>query len=134
MKVVLPRDGDRIAPVLDTARAFVLVTLSSDGALTRHEVLVADRDPVAKATHIGRLGPGVLICGALSWPLEAMLTSAGMRVIPNTCGPLDEVAAAYLAGNLTELAFLLPGCPGRQQRHRRRHGRRWQSQVTTKGD
>jgi predicted Fe-Mo cluster-binding NifX family protein len=123
MKVVLPVDGDRISPVLDAARSFLLVTASSGGALTRKEVLIADADPVTKAKRIAKLGGEVLICGAISWPLEAMLTSAGMRVIPNTCGPLDEVIAAFFSGDLTAHAFLMPGCPGRQHRHRRRHGR-----------
>lgn len=123
MKVVLPMEGDRISPVLDAARSFALVTAGSDGALSRKEMLITDADTVTKAKRIAELGAGVLICGALSWPLEAMLTSAGVRVIPNTCGPVDEVAAAYFAGDLTEQAFLLPGCPGRQHRFRHHHGR-----------
>ncbi|MBN1605668.1 MAG: hypothetical protein JW940_03505 [Polyangiaceae bacterium] len=127
MKAVLPIDGNRISPVLDAARTFVLVAASSDGALTRKEVVIADEDPVTKAKRIAQLGANVLICGAVSWPLEAVLLSTGMRVIPNTCGPLNEVAAAYFAGGLTEQAFLLPGCPGRQHRHRHRHGRRWKN-------
>jgi predicted Fe-Mo cluster-binding NifX family protein len=127
MKVVIPVDGDRISPVLDAAKTFVLLTARPDGALTRRELFITEQDPVKKAKRIAELGAGVLICGAISWPLEAMLTSAGVRVIPNTCGPLNEVAAAYFAGGLTEHAFLLPGCPGRQQRHRRRHGRRWRN-------
>jgi len=124
MMIVLPIHGDRISPVLDTARSFALVTAGADGRLARKEVLIADADLVLKAKRIAELGAEVLICGALSWPLEAMLTTAGLRVIPNTCGPLDEVAAAYFAGDLTERAFLLPGCPGRRHRHRHRHGRR----------
>jgi predicted Fe-Mo cluster-binding NifX family protein len=125
MKVVLAIDRDRISPVLDAARCFLLLIASSDGALSRKEVFIADADPVTKAKRIAELGGCILICGAISWPLEAMLTSAGVRVIPNTCGPLDEVIAAFVAGNLTEQAFLMPGCPGRQQRHRHRHGKRW---------
>lgn len=113
--------------MLDTAKRFALVAAGSDGALSRKEVLIADAHPVTKAKRIAELDAGVLICGTISWPLEAMLTSAGIRVIPNTCGPLDQVAAAYFAGDLTEQAFLLPGCPGRQHRHRHRHGRRWRN-------
>jgi predicted Fe-Mo cluster-binding NifX family protein len=127
MKVVLPTDGDRISPLLDAARCFVLVGPSPDGALIRKQALIADADPITKAKRIVGLGGEVLICGAISWPLEAMLSSAGMRVIPNTCGPLEEVIAAFFAGGLTEQAFLMPGCPGRRHRHRHRHGRRWRS-------
>jgi predicted Fe-Mo cluster-binding NifX family protein len=125
VKVVLAIDRDRISPVLDAARCFLLVTAGSSGALIRKRLLIADADPVTKAKRIAQLGGRVLICGAISWPLEAMLTSAGMRVIANTCGPLDEVITAFFTGDLTEQAFLMPGCPGRRHRHRHRHGRRW---------
>lgn len=127
MKVIMPTDSDRISPVLDTARSFLLVTASSNGALTRKEMLIADADLVTKAKRIAELGGDVLICGAISWPLEVMLTSAGARVIPNTCGPIDEVLAAFFTGDLTDHAFLMPGCPGRQRRHCHRHGRKWRN-------
>ena len=123
MDVLLPTDGDRISPVLDAARSFLLVSTSAKGDQTRHQVLIAEADPIVKAKRIVALGAGVLICGAISWPLEVMLTSAGMKVIANTCGSLDEVVAAHFSGALTEQAFLMPGCPGRQHRHRHRHGR-----------
>jgi len=61
----------------------------------------------------------VLICGALSQALEALLLAAGLQVVPNTCGPVEEVANAYLSGRLTEGAFLMPGCCRRRRRVRR---------------
>jgi predicted Fe-Mo cluster-binding NifX family protein len=125
MQVVLAIDGDRISPVLDAARYFLLVTAGLDGALTHRKKYIAEADPVTKAKRIVELGGRTLICGAVSWPLEAMLNSAGIRVIPNTCGPLEEVIAAFFRGDLTEQAFLMPGCPGRQYRHRHRHGMKW---------
>ena len=127
MHVLLPTDGERISPVLDAARCFVLVSGSADGAQTRKQVLIPDADPIAKVRRIVELGAGVLICGAISWPLEALLTSSGMKVISNTCGPLDEVLAAHFSGALTEHAFLMPGCPGRRHRRRCRGGREWRN-------
>jgi predicted Fe-Mo cluster-binding NifX family protein len=125
MKIMVAIDGDRISPVLDAARCFLVVTTGSDGVLIRRKINIADTDPVTKAKRIVELGGRILICGAISWPLEAMLNSAGIRVIPNTCGPLEDVITAFSKGNLTEQAFLMPGCPGRQYRHRHRHGMRW---------
>jgi predicted Fe-Mo cluster-binding NifX family protein len=127
MNVLLAADGDRIAPVLDAAKDFVLVGASPDGAQLRKQVHIAEADPIAKAKRIVEQGAGVLICGAISWPLEALLTSSRIRVVPNTCGPLEEVLAAHFAGALTAQAFLMPGCPGRQHRHRHRHGRGWRN-------
>jgi predicted Fe-Mo cluster-binding NifX family protein len=124
MKVVLAIAGERISPVLDAVRSFLLATVSPNGVLIRREMLIADADPVTKAKRIVGLAATVLICGAVSWPLEAMLASAGIRVIANTCGLVEEVITAFLAGDLTEQAFLIPGWPGRQHRHRHGHGRR----------
>jgi predicted Fe-Mo cluster-binding NifX family protein len=125
MRVVLPIHGDRISSVLDVARRFLLVDTTLDRVVTRKEVSIEDTDPITKTRRIVELGANVLICGAISWPLEAMLVSAGMRVIANTCGSLEEVVAAFIAGDLTDQAFLMPGCPGRRHRHRHRHGKKW---------
>jgi predicted Fe-Mo cluster-binding NifX family protein len=127
MHVLLSTDGERISPVLDAARCFVLVNGSADGAHTRKQVLIPEVDLIAKTKRIVGLGADVLICGAISWPLEALLTSSGMKVISNTCGPLDEVLAAHFSGALTEHAFLMPGCPGRRHRRRHRGGREWRN-------
>ena len=98
-----------------------------DGPPVRRQLRIADVDPVDKAKRIVELDASVLICGAVSWSLEAMLASAGMRVIPNTCGLLDEVVNAFYSGYLTEQAFLMPGCPGRRHRQRHRCGKRWRN-------
>lgn len=127
MDVLLPIDGERISPVLDAARSFLLVSERPNGEQRRQQMLIAEMDPIVKAKRIATAGASVLICGAISWPLEVMLTSAGMRVIGNTCGLLDEIIDAHFSGTLTARAFLMPGCPGRQHRHRHRHGRAWRN-------
>jgi hypothetical protein len=57
----------------------------------------------------------VLICGAVSRPLELALTLEGIEVIPQTCGKVEQVARAYLAGRLSGDAFLMPGCCTRRR-------------------
>ena len=127
MRVALPIHGQRISPVFDVAGRFVLLDMNPGGEVTRREVRIAERDPIAKTKRIVALGSHVLICGAISWPLESLLLSAGVRVIPNTCGSVEDVLAAFIAGELTDQAFLMPGSRGRHRRNRRRHrhGRRW---------
>lgn len=68
-----------------------------------------------RARRIVELGVDVLICGAISRPLEAMLLSAGVEVVAQTCGQAEEDFQAFLLGQLTERAFLLPGCCGRRR-------------------
>jgi predicted Fe-Mo cluster-binding NifX family protein len=123
VKVLLPIHGQRIAPVFDVARRFLVAELGSAAVAARSEVSIAAEDPVAKTRALLATGASVIICGAISRPLERLLSSAGLRVISNTCGALDEVLAAYVARRLGERAFLMPGCGGRQRRRRRRGGR-----------
>jgi len=126
VKVVLPIHGERISPVFDVAKRFVLFDVSQHAESVRREVRIENADSMARTKRVIELGSHVLICGAISWPLEALLAAAGVRVVPNRCGAVDEVFAAFVAGDLAEHAFLMPGCTGRRRRHRngRRRGRR----------
>jgi len=128
MKVAISKWSDRVSPVLDVAQQLVLVEAEDGRETGRRDVPVETGDLAARARRIIQLSPEVLICGAVSQPLEAMLTSGGIRVIPHRCGQVDDVLQAFLSGQLTEQAFLMPGCCGRRQqqvRGRCRRGRRW---------
>jgi len=125
MLLIMPVHLNRISPVVDVARQFLLLELEPRGgpARRRSEVQLQQTEPLTRARALAELGPQVLICGAISRSFEAMLASAGVQVISNTCGPADEVIAAYVAGQLTDDAFLMPGCPRRGSRHRGRNQR-----------
>jgi predicted Fe-Mo cluster-binding NifX family protein len=98
----------------------------------RHDVRIEERDPIDKAKRIIALGAEVLICGAISWPLELMLESAGVMVMSNLCGMVDDVISAFIAGRLPDQAFLMPGCTGHGRRHRHRACRRFVDTSTEK--
>lgn len=125
MRIALPIHGERISPVLDAARRFVLVDVEGAVAPVRCEVAAAGTDLVDQARRILATGADVLICGAVSNALGSMLDAAGLRLVPDRCGPVDEVIAAFLNGRLGDREYLLPGCAGRGQRgrHRHRYGR-----------
>ena len=122
MRVMVPISRDRISPVLDVAKRFVLVDFVDDRDVKGSEVLIKQTNPAARVKAIVAHGPDVLICGAVSKLLESMLVSAGIRVIFNTCGPVDEVLATFITGELTDEALLMPGCTGRGRRMQRRRG------------
>jgi predicted Fe-Mo cluster-binding NifX family protein len=121
MRVAVPTWSDRVSPVFDVAKHLLLVDFDGEAQASREEVPVGETEPAARARRVAQLGVDVLICGAISGPLEAMLISAGVRVIPHTCGPADEVLEAFAAGRLTDEAFLMPGCCGRRRRFRGHH-------------
>jgi len=121
MKLMVPTLRNRISPVLDVARHFLLVDTEGDGKTKHREFLIESTEITAKAKKIVDMGTQVLICGAISWPLEALLVSAGVQVIPNTCGIVEEVIKVFLSGEFTEQAFLMPGCCGKRRRRQNRH-------------
>lgn len=115
MRVAIPISDGRISPVFDAARRLVLVDVDNGRELGRTEKVVEEPEMARRARRVADLGVDVLICGAISRPLEAMLLSAGVEVVPQTCGQAEEVFRAFLSGQLTEQAFLVPGCCGRRR-------------------
>jgi predicted Fe-Mo cluster-binding NifX family protein len=118
MKIAISTWSGRVSPVLDVAKNFLLVDAKRSVELARRDVAVEEAELSARAKRIAALCPDVLICGGISRPFEAMLHSAGIRLIPHTCGPVEDVLRAFLTGQLTEQAFLMPGCCGRRRRFR----------------
>jgi len=84
---------------------------------------LVEEDPQKRAAFLAGTGVGVLICGAISWPLQMAVSAAGIEVIPQTCGDVEAVLAAFLNGGLNRGGFLMPGCCGRRRRFRARRGR-----------
>ena len=116
MRAAIPVSDGRISPVFDAARRLLLVDIENGREVRRTEQAVEEPELGPRARAVAKCGVDVLICGAISRPLEAMLSSAGVEVIPQTCGPVEDVLKAFVSGKLTEQAFVMPGCGGRQQR------------------
>ena len=121
MRIAIPTWCERVSPVFDVAKHLLLIDVDGGKEVNRYEAPIEDGRPWARAKHLAELGVNTLICGAISRPLEDMLTSADVRVIPHACGPVEQILRAFLAGSLTEDAFLMPGFCGRRRR-RGRHG------------
>ncbi len=121
MKVAITTHDGRVSPVFDVARRLVLVDVEQGREATRKEEVLDQANPAARAQRIAEIGVDVLICGAISRPLQDMLTSSGVQVTPWVCGSVEEVLQAFLCGRLSDASFLMPGCCGRR---RRGHGHR----------
>lgn len=109
--------------MFDVAQRLLLVDVEDGVERRRGEFPITEEQLGARAMHMADLAVDVLICCAISRPLEAMLVSRGIQVIPQTCGSVEEVLRAFESGQLTEEAFLMPGCCGRRRRFRGRGDR-----------
>ena len=128
MRVAIPHWQGRVSPVFDVAGNVLLVDVADGREQTRQNVAIDVAQPQARASLLSQHGAMVLICGAISWPLEMAISAAGIEVIPQTCGDVERVLAAFIRGQLGQDAFLMPGCCGRRRRchgGHRRNGRWW---------
>lgn len=126
MKIAIPHWQGRVSPVFDVARNVLLVENVDGVERSRQEVLFDSSGVVPlRVRRLVQTGAEVLICGAISRPLEMAVRAEGIEVIPQTCGQVDCVLDAFLRGQLNTTTFLMPGCRGRGvgRQLRRRGGR-----------
>ncbi|MGI6459856.1 MAG: NifB/NifX family molybdenum-iron cluster-binding protein [Candidatus Hydrogenedentales bacterium] len=129
MKVAIPEWQGRISPVFDVAATLVVTDLTADGqAAEQHSIRLFRNDLHGRVMEMAGLGIDVLVCGAISWPLEMALSNAGIEVIPHTCGEVQSVLESYMTSRLNPNTFLMPGCCGRRRRHRGQ-GRRGRTRI-----
>jgi predicted Fe-Mo cluster-binding NifX family protein len=122
MRVGIPDWNGEVSPVLDTAVRLVIVETGAGAAEARREAVIAATALPARAAELRGLGVDVLICGAVSRGLAALLAASGVRLVPWISGPVDEVLEAWMDGRLGARRFAMPGCCGRGGAGR--HGRR----------
>ena len=123
MRIAISVSDGRISPVFDVARRLLVVDIDEGRESSRMDNVLEDVELTAQARRVTDLGVDVLICGAVSLPLEKMLLAAGVDVIGRTCGEVEEVLRAFIAGEMTEQSFLMPGCCGRMQSSAVRSGK-----------
>ncbi len=119
MRIALAVWKERISPVFDVSRQILILTIKNESVAGKRKKTIANDDPVHRASMLAELKIQTLICGAVSRPLANMLAAYGIRMIPFIAGEVDEVIAAYLAGNLPNPAMSMPGCCGQHRLFRR---------------
>lgn len=110
MKIAVPVWNDCVSTVLDFADCLLVVDCESGRMHNRTIVDLTGTTGAEKIVRLKSLGIRVLLCGAVSRPMEQMITAAGIEIIPFLRGRADIVIDAYLAGKLFEPGFMLPGC------------------------
>jgi predicted Fe-Mo cluster-binding NifX family protein len=120
MKAAFGTWNTRIAPVFDVARQLHLVE-ADGGRIVDEQTETLPQDSAAgRLVRLAESGVQVLVCGAISWPMRAMVEAYGIRVIPFVAGELRQVIEAWLRGSLeANNTFDMPGGPhGRGQGQR----------------
>jgi len=110
MRIAIPQWQGRIAPVFDVAAHLLMVEVEDNRETHREEKRLIKTELSARAAEVLGYGADILICGAISAPLQFRIAASGIQVIAFICGTVDEVLAAYLNGTLANPAYVMPGC------------------------
>lgn len=122
MKAAFAIWEDRIAPVFDVARHLRVVEAAAGKVVLESEAAFSNDQPLHKALLLTELGIRTLVCGAISRPMQDMLVAYGIEVVPFISGEVDEVLQAWLAKELNQDRYAMPGCCGRGRRQGARRG------------
>jgi len=101
----------RIAPVFDVAGTLRLVELS--GSTVTQDQLVSlphDAGVFSRVAALAGQKIDVLVCGAVSRPVQRMLADSGIEVHSFVSGEAEEVLEALLNDSFDDAAFFMPGC------------------------
>ncbi|SEM04356.1 Predicted Fe-Mo cluster-binding protein, NifX family [Syntrophus gentianae] len=129
MKSALPVCGQDIALVFDDADFLLLIEAGETGSLREERLRCSGNSMIDRANQLRSLDVDLLICGAISCPLQRMIEAQGIDVIPFVRGKATEVFDAYCRNRLEDQRFLMPGrrtlsngrlCRGQQKRRRAR--------------
>ena len=112
MKIAIPVWDDRVSPVFDVARSIRVVDIV-DGAVV--DVSNRELESEQRTATLVKLGVDLVVCSAISIPLESTLWVSGVEVIPDTCGNAEEIIQALASGDRTLVRFR---SPGNNRRHR----------------
>lgn len=127
MKIAIPVYGDCVSNVFDFAHRLLLVDIENGKETNRSEIAMENKFLLQRAVQLKALGADVLVCGAISQELEAVVLSSGIAVFPFVVGHVEEVLGAYKAGRLMAPKFNASACRyavRKGLRHRNR-GCRW---------
>jgi len=118
MKVAIAVNGTRISPAFDFARTLLIVEVERGEVTGRRRETIDAMYPPVRAARLADTGAEALICGAISRPLEMLISARGVRVIPWIAGETEDVLAALLSGRLDDERFMMPGRCRRARRGR----------------
>ena len=109
MKVAVTVWEDTVSTVCDFSSRLLVFDVTGDEVKNRSFMPFETKILPESVNQLEELGVEVLLCGAISRPLERMIRASGVQVIPCLRGSIEEVIGAYMDGGLSDARFILPG-------------------------
>ncbi len=115
MKTAISVYEQRIAPVFDTARDFLMLSNGQKMALSKSTGSIQDDGIGGMIQWLLDNEVKTLVCGAISLPFQGVLTDSGITLVSFVCGDVEEIVKALSEGDIARFAFSMPGCCGRRR-------------------
>lgn len=109
MKVAVTVWEDTVSTVCDFSSRLLVFDVMGNEVKNRSLISFQTGIMPERMNQFEAFGIEVLLCGAISRPLERMIRASGVKVIPCLRGSIEEVLRAYLEGGLSDARFTLPG-------------------------
>src|SRR3990167_7415064 len=100
MNVAIPHWRGRVSPVFDVAARFLIFREDGGQSGARHEIMMLEDGPSARASTLKHAGIGTVICATISQPARIALEAREIRIIAGICGDVERVLSAYAADAL----------------------------------
>jgi predicted Fe-Mo cluster-binding NifX family protein len=117
-RVALPIFKMRVSPVFDSCTRLLLVDIEKGHEIDRKELYLNRFTLTERVTILKKAGVGAVICGGISDVLKSMLLKAGIDLIGDISGEIEQVLKAHRTGRLNDAQFLMPGARRNLKRNR----------------
>ena len=118
--IAIPVFQDRISPLLDEARKFILFEVS-DGEITQKIAVTLDLSTcLMRIARLKELGVMTIVSGAVSGRVSDIIIECGIRHYPWNNGDVNEVMEMYINNRLQPCRASVNQCERRPGRKRQR--------------
>ncbi len=107
---------NRIAPVFDVAKHLRIVKAEDGKIIKENKVELPTDTLMHRVDELLEWNIDLLVCGAISRPLYALIAAYGIDVVPFVAGEVDRIVEAWLSGEFDHKSYLMPGCWRRGKR------------------
>ena len=109
MRVAMTVWGDRVSPVLDSARTLLVAEIAG-GKVVERRLEFFEAGYLPQLIQIIRQnGVELLICGAVSRELASRIETCNVELVPFLAGDVELILETYARGQSIAV-FAMPGC------------------------
>lgn len=110
MRVALTVWGDRLSPVYDSARQFLIAEIKKGEIINCWTIKPEWEDPRSSVRQLKELEVVVVICGAISSYPAKLLKGQKISVIPFLSGYSQSILNDFANGATLTHKYAMPGC------------------------